>query len=323
MLPNSANRVSVSEALATLGKVLRVRIAREAVQFGCKGYGYAWIELQGPVSSFIQGCMHLEIPILAFPIQAPKYLGSENTLMLRRYLRLEHLDGSLTALDTMCYLQSLGPIEFMAAEVDKDRSERLFRVHALFRHESSLANLTAIKKHYINNRPVTVKSFIGLQEYPFAVAPNSKTTVLFGSYSEKGTCDDPFWCSSGDLPKVTVKDNRQVRDYKKNSRQGCEQPCRARQPYNQQDPGITNAKSKIESYLPPRKVRGMRMIARGFPQITSAGVSGGNKESQSFAANKKSAESPAKRCSYGRLVSVPDHRHIADNLKFNLPRKRI
>lgn len=182
LLPVSANKDTLARALSHLGLVWKIRVARDDISQSCKGYGYVWIKLLGSADNFVRGCLALSIPVLAFPIEAPRMLGRENTRFLRRFVRLETPMNPICHSETARYLQSFGRISFMAAEVSVCESGLLYRAHVLYTDEIPALRIASVKRHIISQRPVQVNAFAGCQEYPFIPIPYSKIFVAIDEY---------------------------------------------------------------------------------------------------------------------------------------------
>lgn len=177
LLPRSATRTSIFSAFSGHGKVLRLKVARGQADLACKGYGYAWVEPFASPEEFARQCLHLPTPILVFPIQGPKLLGSQNTKTLRRYARVEDINGRFSFPDIISYLQTFGFLALVLREFDSENPMETYRVHALFINDDSVTELSSVQHHFINEHLADIRTFIGLQESPFEEYPNSKTVV--------------------------------------------------------------------------------------------------------------------------------------------------
>lgn len=179
LLPKTTTRASLIAALSPLGKVLRIRVAREQPDQFCKGYGYAWIEPVFSPTQFARSCLRLPSPVIAFPIQGPKLLGCENTKLLRRFVRVDCINGKITYEDAISYLKSFGSLTFIAREFDKSMPKVTHKVHALFSSPSCITELATIDHHFINGCQVAVFTYVGKQENPFEQSSNSMTQVIY------------------------------------------------------------------------------------------------------------------------------------------------
>jgi hypothetical protein len=187
MLPTSANKETLQSSLAHLGKIDRARVARDKADMACKGYGYAVVEPLHSASEFVQGCLALPNPIIAFQIPGPKLLGSENTKMLRRYARVESLAGKASLLDAVFFAKMFGSVAVIAAEVDKQKPDVVYRLHVLYKADGSLKNLRAMRRPVINGQPIEVHEYQGHQEYPFEPHANSKTVVVISDLTPEAS----------------------------------------------------------------------------------------------------------------------------------------
>lgn len=186
LLPKSANRNTLLPALSAFGKVLRIRVAREQSDLACKGYGYAWIEPFVATNEFSRLCLSLPSPILAYPIDGPKLLGCENTRMLRRFVRLENLKGKFSYNDLLTQLEFFGSLALVVTEFEPSGTQKVDRLHALFKYEASVLDLSTCQQHSIKGELVEMQTFIGLQENPFEENPRANSIVTHCELQELG-----------------------------------------------------------------------------------------------------------------------------------------
>lgn len=194
LLPQSASRSTLMPVLSTLGKVLRIRVAREQSDLACKGYGYAWIEPYMPPSEFTRQCLMLTRPILAYQIEGPKLLGSENTKNLRKFVRIDQINGQLSYQDIFEYLEYFGPLTLVVTELDSEPSQRVNRMQVLYQSELSVVDISS-KTHVVRGVRLNLQTFVGLQESPFSEEKTTRAVVTYANFSDIEKMNQPLQTS--------------------------------------------------------------------------------------------------------------------------------
>lgn len=320
MLPKSADRASLLSALSSLGKVIKARVARDQADHACKGYGYVRIEPKTTSVDFIQGCLQLTSPIIAFPIDGPKLVGRENTRLLRRFARIEEPPAKLSLLDSIFYLQSFGSISFMAAEVSKIEPSKVHRINILYKEDNSVKKLSAMQAHAINGESIDLLTYIGEQEYPFEAAPDSKIITAIGDmqlalslehFTEQGKKKKEVFS-----PKETGC-NKQV----KGEKEVCEkaealpkQPCD--NPPKEPVSGL-GSNSTLKSPQVQNQVQGMSQEGLDG-QTASKKIPFGSRLAKTIGHHDSTVSPRAEDClQHFRLIF--NETHNRENLRFNLP----
>jgi hypothetical protein len=321
MLTVSANKKTLFKALSHLGKINKVRVSRHQTTYTCKGYGYIWVKPYKSVSDFVQGCLRLSIPALAFPIKGPKHLGMENTKLLRRFARVEGNFLNISPLDAIFYLKKFGVVSFLVVEVSIHDSNLLQRVHVLYKEETSLLKMAEEEEHSINECKVSITSYFGQEEFPFERIPDSKSLVVIDELSQALQLTDSI-----ESPKngVTREGSTNGRDLTKSSidnfcREAVAHSSFKNRERNDQHAGSVSWSVFGKSLTPEQAImesqqlcplERLSMLRNGTPNLVGNSL----KVSECCRASKGS-DSNRSSTQYFRNL---DARHHLGNIKFNL-----
>lgn len=308
MLPTFTDKQMLQSSLSHLGKIDRTRVARDKSDLACKGYGYAVVEPLYSATEFIQGCLSLPNPIIAFQIPGPKLLGSENTKMLRRYARVESLAGKTNLLDAVFFVQMFGPVAVLAAEIDQYRPDIVYRLHVLYKADASLKNLKALKRPCISGKPVEVHEYQGHQEYPFTPHANSKTVVVISDLTPASVQSN---ATKGHTAATAADDcsddGRNVSDeFKSMSVHSQEMPANT----SYETPDANSGEQTVEINGRKFKSGEIKEKCAKNKDFEENGPNAGSAEKEALGAAAKS------RLKKFRLIF--EKRHTSDNLKFNI-----